>query len=715
MKRSWFRRSTKAAFSGGASTWHGDGEGATQAERRLTKARVLEEAYDEFCRLQEAGHVVAPSEFCQRYPTYQQSLRRLISVHRFFDEADIVEDETPLWPECGTVWLGFELLDVLGVGAMACVYRAKEKSLGDRLVAVKVSLQGDIEADMLGQLDHTNVVPVHSVQRDPESGMTAVCMPYLGSSTLADVLDEAFATGKPPDRADVILKAARRNEVDELPPAEDRLLERGSYVDGVVWLAIRMAEALQYTHGRGIIHRDLKPTNVLLSPSGRPMLLDFNLSAKTDMDTPGVGGTLPYMPPEQIREVFLPFAERHPGQMSDERSDVFALGVIMYQLLSGELPFGEPLSPFVSRSAALEYMEAQRRGPADLMKANPRVDRQLAQLIHRCLAWDPADRPASAAELVSLLAQRFRVVHRATRWCAAHRALVASCCLLVAITITGGSWAISKIPSRSERYLRQGVLQLEEGRATEAIEEFDRAEQIAGPSPQLHLARGVALMELGEYRRAVIELEDAAKSFDHPVLWEAIGYAFYRSGMVHQASGAYESAIRNGALLAKASLAKAYILAMRTKVGPAEAALSRVLDDSEFGAKAYHLRGRIRLQVGHDNVEHVQAAIADLEKAAESEPSFGFLEFDLARAYAVMAHDNPEARKKSLSHLQKAVQLGLPQSVLLATRDFALWREDPEFQRLLSEATRDDSAWPKAAKVFVAPPDHQQLIALLRR
>ena len=83
----------------------------------------------------------------------------------------------------------------------------------------------------------------------------------------------------------------------------DPCLQQGTYVDGVVHLVAQLAEALQHTHQAGICHRDLKPSNVLLTPSGCPMLLDFNLSSDTQLEQTFVGGTLPYMAPEDLRSM----------------------------------------------------------------------------------------------------------------------------------------------------------------------------------------------------------------------------------------------------------------------------------------------------------------------------------------------------------------------------------------------------------------------------
>jgi hypothetical protein len=262
------------------------------------KSILLRLACEEFWQRIAAGEAVHYQEYARDFPAYQSSLERALYSQHVTEETSHLErlqerQPPPAWPAVGEEFLGFPLLQELGSGAFANVYLATEPLLSHRLVALKVSLQGMQEAERLGKLQHPNIVPIYRVEQDPDSGLTAVCMPYLGRATLCDVLDQAFRrrdknaepAGRPrrppplPSQARTILAAAQTYEsIDPDSGVADPWLASGTYIDGVLRLGEQLASALHYTHQAGIYHLDLKPSNVLLTPSGRPMLLDFNLS-----------------------------------------------------------------------------------------------------------------------------------------------------------------------------------------------------------------------------------------------------------------------------------------------------------------------------------------------------------------------------------------------------------------------------------------------------
>jgi serine/threonine protein kinase/tetratricopeptide (TPR) repeat protein len=385
-------------------------------------------------------------------------------------------------PRAGVDFLGFHLCGELGRGAFGRVFLARQGDLAGRLVALKVSADVAGESHALARLQHTNIVPIYSVHR--RGSLQAVCMPYLGATTLADTLaslksqaalpksgegllsslrsKRAMASAHPGPaegpsggRADMVVteSAAAAPEVVDLPggetlsPEVERLRELG-YIPAVLWMMARVADGLAHAHERGILHRDLKPANILFAADGEPVLLDFNLSFDTRTGVSAtvamVGGTLPYMAPEQL-------AAFHAGEAAiDARSDVYALGVMLYELLTSAHPF-----PIRSGSldTVLPEMIADRHGSApDVRRANAAVSPAVASIVQHCLEPDPARRYRSARELQEDLRRQLddlplkhapdRSVHeRARKWARRHPRLtssttvgIVSACLLLAVS-----------------------------------------------------------------------------------------------------------------------------------------------------------------------------------------------------------------------------------------------------------------------------------------
>jgi eukaryotic-like serine/threonine-protein kinase len=370
---------------------------------------VLDLAYEEFCRRRQAGERVDREEFCGRFPGVRSRLRNMLDAEHLlgadagFLQGVFDEARAESWPEPGERFGDFALLRELGRGGFARVFLAREASTGDRAVAVKLSRAPGAEAKTQGPLDHPNVVPVHSARHDPATGLYVVCMPFFGSATLNDVLDHLYPTpGTAPPRAasaiaGAIRRQARPGDPEPAPRGEGLRLDRGAFADGVARLGLRLAEALAFLHARKVYHLDLKPSNVLLTPGGEPLLLDFNLSARPEDPEHRLGGTPPYMAPEHLSAF-----QGSPAAPLDGRADGFALGVVLYELLTGSHPFG-PVPDGDAREQGRVLLGRQKAGCVPVRRRNPDVSVALAGLIERCLRFDPGDRPADAAELAQAL------------------------------------------------------------------------------------------------------------------------------------------------------------------------------------------------------------------------------------------------------------------------------------------------------------------------
>jgi serine/threonine protein kinase/Tfp pilus assembly protein PilF len=311
------------------------------------------------------------------------------------DAAERVAKAVQSWPEVGDVFCGFRLIGELGRGAFGRVYLGEQGDLANRPVALKVVRGLGRESQVLAQLQHTNIMPVYSRHSAPP--FQAICMPYFGGATLADIVELLRARPKlPPSgaalvdplRAHLSASAPRDVTVQNL-----ERLSQLSYVDAVLLIAERLADGLAHAHEHGVLHRDIKPANVLLASDGQPMLLDFNLAAEMDarIDSRHVGGTLPYMPPEALVNL-------REGQRvdADARGDVYALGVVLWELLAGRHPFSLPTG---STRDDLNPMIAERQTPPGIRIVNPAVSPAWAAIVMRCLAPDPARRYQTARDL----------------------------------------------------------------------------------------------------------------------------------------------------------------------------------------------------------------------------------------------------------------------------------------------------------------------------
>jgi serine/threonine protein kinase len=203
-------------------------------------------------------------------------------------------------------------------------------------------------------------------------------MPYFGNVTLGDLFKALKE--KPPDRRtgqDVlaVLEKGQASAAVPLPatgPAR-QFLARASYVEAVLWMGACLADALHYAHERGLLHLDIKPTNVLLAADGQPMLLDFHLARgpihPDGVPPRGMGGTPYFMSPEQQLAMEAVCGGRKVTGEVDGRSDLYSLGLVLYQALSGQVPMQSP--------------------PPRLEEGNPRVSVGLADVIQKCLAREP--------------------------------------------------------------------------------------------------------------------------------------------------------------------------------------------------------------------------------------------------------------------------------------------------------------------------------------
>jgi serine/threonine protein kinase len=363
--------------------------------------------YEEFHLRRRSGEPVDLREYQERFPDRAGELGRLLGVVSTYATTTLRAPQPMVRLSPGDQVDDFDLLTLLGEGAFAKVFLARQRSL-QRLVALKVSAARGTEPQTLAQLDHPHIVRVYDQKVPAGGGMRLLYMPYLAGGTLQSVLEHARVV--PPDKRsgrtliesiDRVLQ--RRGEEPPVESAIRRRLAEMSWPQAVAWLGVRLADALHYAHTRGVLHRDIKPANVLLTSDGSPRLADFNVGhcSKLDGVSPRAffGGSLVYMSPEQL-EAFNPAHERDPDSL-DGRSDLYSLGVTLWELLTGERPFG-PENVSGPLAIAIAELTARRKAgmPATASRIlPPETPTHLEQALRRCLAPEPGDRFADAAAL----------------------------------------------------------------------------------------------------------------------------------------------------------------------------------------------------------------------------------------------------------------------------------------------------------------------------
>lgn len=324
----------------------------------------------------------------------------------------------------------YEILDELGRGGMGVVSLARQRSL-ERLVALKVIGSGGAdlesrlqrEARSAAAIQHPNVVAVHEVGRGPQ-GMF-IAMEYCEGGDLRGRLRQGLLSAR-----------------------------------ATALMGVRLADALAAAHASGVLHRDLKPSNVLLTPGGEPKLTDFGLSssllgATGDVTIAGeIAGSPSYLAPETLQ----------PGQKPAATVDVYGLGAVLYECVTGR-------APFVGETAALVLAQVAGAEPVPARKLSPGLPLDLDTIIMKCLERSPAARYASAVELRDDLqryldgrpirARPLSAAGRTSRWARRNPAL-AACLGLIFV----GSLAGALVLAERNRRLSAALADSEQAKAT---------------------------------------------------------------------------------------------------------------------------------------------------------------------------------------------------------------------------------------------------------
>jgi serine/threonine protein kinase/Flp pilus assembly protein TadD len=438
-------------------------------------------ALEEYLAALEGGETPDRDRFLARHPEIAQSLAECLEGLEFIrtaaSEVRQPAAASPTGAPSTDTFLpegplgDYRIVREVGRGGMGVVYEAVQISLGRR-VALKVlpfaaaldprQLQRfKNEAQAAAQLHHTNIVPVFGVGCD--RGVHYYAMQFIDGQTAAALVREArrlaglaepdaAATPSPPQPGGGGRGIAADSTLAAL--ATERSVTSPGYFRTVAQLGIQAAEALEHAHQLGIVHRDVKPANLLVDVRGNLWVTDFGLAqfhAEAGLTrTDDVLGTLRYMSPEQVRG-------RHA--VVDHRTDVYSLGVTLYELLTLEPAFAATNRNELAAQIACEE-------PRPLRRLNKGLPAELETIVLKAMEKDPAERYATTQELAddlrcfledrTIRAKRPTLVQRLRKWAQRHRSLVraavavlfvATVAALVSAALIGGAM----LQARQER------------------------------------------------------------------------------------------------------------------------------------------------------------------------------------------------------------------------------------------------------------------------
>jgi eukaryotic-like serine/threonine-protein kinase len=338
---------------------------------------LVAEEFAERCR---RGEMPSVTDFVGRYPALAEDLRDLLPAvaqmellkrHRHSS----TPPATAHVSDCPAKLGDYRIIRELGRGGMGIVYEAIQESLGRRVALKMLPLPGRNdavrrerflrEAQVAAKLHHTNIVPVFGVGE--ENGIPYFVMQFIPGCGLND----AIASWK---------------ELDSGIRHESPAIVRPNQWRRIAEIGVAAANALAYAHGQGVLHRDVKPGNLLLDHHGTVWIADFGLAKLLDHHTlTATGdllGTIPYMAPEALR-----------GE-GDHRADVYGLGMTLYELVTGTMPFNQS-------NPAVLIREIGEKDPPTPRTINPRVPRDLETIVLKAIAREPNRRYANAAEMAA--------------------------------------------------------------------------------------------------------------------------------------------------------------------------------------------------------------------------------------------------------------------------------------------------------------------------
>jgi eukaryotic-like serine/threonine-protein kinase len=569
--------------------------------------------------------------------------------------------------EAGTTVGSYRIDRLLGRGGMGAVYLAYDTTL-HRQVALKVltgSAESEVsrarllrEARSAAALNHPNICTIYEVGE--ADGLSFIAMEYVQGPSLRDRLDAG------------VLRA------DEAVP-----------------YSLQAADALAYAHEHGVVHRDLKAANVIVTNRGQLKIVDFGLARRQDtamadvtrIDSVAPIGTLagtPYaMAPEQLR-----------GEMADARTDIWALGVLMYEMVSGT-------RPFAAATTAELFSAILRDPPAPLPDGVPK---ELRIVIARCLEKAPERRYQQASEVRASLeplqtsppARRSGSPYRSAQrpWLVVAAALIGTAAVLVGFRVAGlGGRLAAGLPANAPVTL--AVLPLENQAGDPEQEYFSDGltEEIAKALSRLQAQRLTVIARTSSmrYKHSAKRVDEIGRELDaNTILKGSVARSGDRVRIVAelvQTSGARqlwrETYDRRASDLFALEHEMAGAVARALGVPVAVGEKKGLANTTNVNPEAYDLYLRGLSHVVRDNEEDIDQAIALLEQSAALDPTFVPVQAYLALAYgnkaAILRPNEPQWEEKGFAAARKALDLNADAPEAHYAQAMMLWRPSHGF------------------------------------
>jgi tetratricopeptide (TPR) repeat protein/tRNA A-37 threonylcarbamoyl transferase component Bud32 len=547
-------------------------------------------------------------------------------------------------PARGQTYGHYRLIERIGEGAMGVVYRAHDEVL-ERDVAIKLLRPGLVrdestrkrfrqEALTLARLNHPHIETLHGYEATAEADF--LVMEYVPGITLADRL----ARG---------------------PMKLPELLNFG----------MQLASALEEAHRQGVVHRDLKPGNILITPSEQAKVLDFGLARLLPMgdqttsrsvaDTSSLAGTLPYLSPEQLQ-----------GSQPDRRSDIYALGVVLYEMATGRRAHNQP-----SVGALVEAILHQE--PAPVGSLNPEMPPELEAIIRKAMDKDPRLRYQSAREIevdlqrlvsgrnLDQVAVPRRSLARA-RWLAV--AAVGALMLAVAVALVWVALRRSAPPQSGAAPPRTkvvAVLPFEAigGKAENQALCRGLTELLTARLAQISKRSGVEVVPSSEVRsQGVSSAEDARKKLGVTLVVEGswnftannqVTYSLVDAQSRRNLNAAVVNADLRDLAAAEREVVDKLLAMLEVEVRPGDAAEAAAARPDAY---QYYVRGRGYLQ-DYANPDNLKSAVALFNTAIEMDPRFALAYAALGEAYWRQFQESKDSASipKAMQACRKAARL----------------------------------------------------------